>query len=89
MIYDWYRIFNLDEFEALGLVSNEYTVDLAGIGQVVFLVTKGNEIGVTYDDVFLALNFNLNNPYEFDDRALFLNTLNNDVYYGFVVPDET
>jgi hypothetical protein len=56
MIYTWYYIFNKDEFDALNLVSKTYTLILKGIGQREVLVTKGNYLGITYDDVFLPVN---------------------------------
>lgn len=87
MTFDWYRIFNLEEFEDTGLVSREYTVDLAGIGETTVLVTKGNEIGVLFDDVFMILQLNAQNPVVMDGRALYLDS-NGDVQVGIEVPDE-
>ncbi len=71
MIYRWYYIFNIAEFEALGLVSTVYTLVLDNnVGKKDFLVTKGQAIGITYADVFLSLNLNAKNPFEFEDYAI-------------------
>jgi hypothetical protein len=40
MIFDWYKIFNLTDFLALGLISKTYTVTLDEIGDEDFLVTN-------------------------------------------------
>ena len=81
MIYDYYKIFNKTEFEALDLVSKTYTLDLEGIGESEILVTKGVELGITYDGVFLSLNMNDENPFEFDDHAIYIDA-NDDVWLG-------
>jgi len=87
MIYDWYKIFNLDEFNALGLVSKTYTLNLEDIGEQEILVTKGNLVSLEYNDVFLSLNLNGYNPFEMDGYACYIKE-NNDVYLGILV-DET
>lgn len=83
MQYTWFKIFNRTEFLALNLVSKTYTHNLQGIGQKDILVTRGNGIGVLYDDVFLTLDLG-DNPFVMDDRALYIDALN-DVYVGIAV----
>lgn len=81
--YNWYKIFNLTEFEALGLVSRTYEFVLEGLGLREVLVTKGNTVGVVFDDVFLSLGFlNDEGYFAFEDRAVFLQTATQDVYVG-------
>lgn len=82
MIYDWFKIFNLTEFNAAGLVSREYVLELEDIGQKSILVTKGDLVSVLYDDVFLSLNLNAHNPFEFENHAVYLDPLTNDVHLG-------
>lgn len=89
MIYDWYKIFNKTEFEDTGLVSRTLTLYLDGVGDKEVLVTKANELGVVYEDVFLRVNFNNENPYTISPYAVFLDTENQDVYLGIEVPEET
>lgn len=79
--YDWYKIFNTDEFDEIGLVSKTYTYVLQGLGEKDFLVTKGNLTGITYDDVYLPLDMNEKNPFEFEDFAIYKNA-DNDVFWG-------
>lgn len=86
MIYSWYKIFNKIEFEALGLVSRTYTLNLEGIGQREILVTKGNFISALYDGVHLVLGLNDKNPFEFEGHAIFLDE-SNDVWIGVLIED--
>lgn len=79
--YTWYKIFNTTEFEALGLVSKEYTVEFEGVGEKTILVTRGNVTSVLFDDIFLSVNLNGNNPFLFDDRGLYVDS-NQDAYVG-------
>lgn len=84
MNYTWFKIFNRTEFEALGLVSRTYTLNLQGIGQKDILVTKGNGVGMLYDGVFLLLELNDLNPFELDSRAIYIDE-SNDVYLGIAI----
>lgn len=84
MIFQWFPIFNKDEFDALELVSKTYTWDLTGIGEVDVLVTKGVGYGITYDGVFLSLNLNDENPFIMDGYAIYMDS-DNMVYLGFEV----
>lgn len=86
MTYDWYRIFNLEEFEDADLVSREYTVELDGLGVKTVLVTKGNEIGILFDEVFLIIGLNDQSPVVMDGRAAFLDS-NGDVQVGILLED--
>lgn len=63
MIFEWFKIFNLTEFEALSLVSKTYTQILEGIGQKDILVTKGECVSLLYDGVFLPIELNEINPF--------------------------
>jgi hypothetical protein len=80
-MFTWYKIFNTTEFDALGLVSKTYTYNLQGVGQKSILVTKANGYGITYEGVFLFLNLNDENPFEFDGYAIYSDA-NDDVHLG-------
>ena len=86
MNYEWFKIFNKTEFEALNLISKEYTYNFEGIGNKTILVTKGNVLSVLFDDIFMSVNLNDNNPFEMDDRAVYLDA-NNDVWVGILDED--
>ena len=81
MIYDWYRIFNLTEFNALNLVSKVYELNLEDLGIKEVMVTKGDSVGILYNGIFLTLNLNQKNPFEFDLQAIYIDS-NNDVFLG-------
>jgi len=83
-IYDWFKIFNLDEFLATGFVSKTYEYNFVGVGLKDILVTRGNLNSVLFDDVFLAINLNQNNPFELDNRAVYIDS-NDDVWVGIKV----
>ncbi len=87
MIYDWFLIFNLTEFEALGLVSKLYTIELEDVGEKDILVVMGNNPGMIYEDIFLSLNMNDENPFAFEDHAIYLNEDTQDVYLGILVDE--
>ncbi len=87
MIYSWYKIFNLTEFEALGLVSKNYTLDFEDLGQKEILVTKGNLVSILYADVFLPIGLSDENPVERDDHAVYLDDTTQDVYLGIAVDE--
>lgn len=82
MTWTWFKIFNLSEFNATGLVSRTYTVVFDGIGQKDILVTKGNLVGVTYDGVYLGINLNDQNPFELEGLKVYVEPGTNDVYLG-------
>lgn len=86
MIFDWYKIFNLTEFEALGLVSREYTLDFEDLGEQTVLVTKGNTVGLLYNTFFLSIDLNSENPFYFDGYAVYKDD-NNDIYLGIEVDE--
>lgn len=80
-MFDWYKLFNKEDFEASGLVSRTLTVELADIGLKSILITKGNLIGITYEGVFLPVNLNGVNPFYFEGYGVYLRD-NGDVYLG-------
>jgi hypothetical protein len=86
MIYDWYFIFNSDDFDDLDLVSQTLTLDLDGIGEKDILVTKGINYAITYEGVFLSLELNDKNPFEFDSLAIYRDAYNN-VWLGILNAD--
>jgi hypothetical protein len=79
--FNWYRLFNLDDFEDTGLPSYEFTVELTGIGVKEVLITKGNSTSITYGDTMLTINLNNKNPFRYGERAVFLDD-NSDVWLG-------
>lgn len=84
MNFDWYKIINKTEFEALDLVSKEVEVILDGIGLSTILVTKGNLISLVYDGVMVSIGVTEDNPFVFDGYAVYLDE-NNDIWLGVVV----
>jgi len=69
--YTWYFIFDPNVDFPATLVSRLFTLPLNGIGRVEILATRGNLMGITYDDVFLPINLNDKSPFEFEGYAVF------------------
>ena len=86
MTYNWYYIINADEFEATGLVSQELDLELENIGPKTVLVTMGAMLGITYEGVFLPLEMNGENPFEFDGHAIQVHD-NGNVFLGIAVDE--
>jgi hypothetical protein len=82
MNYNWFKIFNRTEFDALELTSKTYTLFLEGVGEKDILVTKGNYYGMTYEGIFLCLQMGDVNPYVMDGHAAYLDEATDDVYLG-------
>ncbi len=80
-MWNWYNIFNLTDWLATELVSRTLTLDIVGIGETEFLITQGNETGITVGDAFLPLNFEGSNPFVSGSKGVYVDA-NNDVWYG-------
>ncbi len=86
-IYDWYKVYNLADFLAEDLVSKEVEVIFETVGLKEIRLTKGyNEISILFDDVFLIPNLNEKNPFEFEDRAAYIDD-NDDIWVGIKVEE--
>lgn len=77
MTYNWYQIFNIDEFNAEGLYSKQYEIELVGIGLKSIFVVKGFSYSIIYDNTMLTVNMAGNNPFEFNGYAIYLDEENN------------
>lgn len=84
-MFNWYKIFNLDDFNALNLVSQDLDLFLTGPGEVTITITKGNEVSINFLDAFLPVNFNGKNPFIAGDYAIYQDLAKN-VWLGIVIP---
>lgn len=86
MIFDWYKLFSMDEFLETGLTSRELIRVLETIGRTTVLISRGNVVSLTYNEVFLPINFLEANPYVDSGYASYIDGENN-VWLGIeVVP---
>jgi hypothetical protein len=81
MAASWYKIFNLAEFNASGLVSQTLLLNLPDRGQQTFEIFKGNEVNLVYADAFLPVDFLGMNPYVQGDYAVYRDDAD-DVWLG-------
>jgi hypothetical protein len=72
--YDWYDIFNLNEFLATGLPSRTIKVLLVGIGLKTIQIVRGVGVSIVYEGVMLRIGLNDKNPFEFGGYAVALET---------------
>lgn len=86
MNFDWYQIFNLDDFEDTGLVSRTFSVDLEGRGDTEVTVYRGVGYSVRWDDHYLPIEFQDHNPYVLDGAAVYVDDDAN-VFIGFEVEE--
>ena len=84
MIYDWYKLFNLDSFLAEEITSREMIVLLETLGRTSILVSRGNLVSITYDEVYLPVNYEDENPYYDSGLASYVDDDNN-VWLGVEV----
>lgn len=77
----WFLIFNAVEFDATGLVSKLYKLELEGFGVKEILVTKGVNYGITFNSVFLSLELNGVRQFTFETYSIYKKS-NGDVYLG-------
>lgn len=83
-IYDWYKVINKNEFLATGLVQRTLELILEGVGGKTVMVTNANTFGIVVDDVFLSVGVTEANPFEFENRACYIDEAG-DVWYGIYV----
>jgi hypothetical protein len=72
-MFDWYEIFDANEFQASETPSRSLNVFLEGVGFEEVLITKGGFQSVTFRGVFLPVTFLNRNPYEREGYAVYKN----------------
>lgn len=85
--YDWYKIFNTTEFDALGIPSRNYVINLEDLGPKEFLVCKGIGYSILYEENYICLEMNDVNPNEFEGFAIYKNA-DNDVFFGILIDED-
>jgi hypothetical protein len=81
-MFDWYKIFEYEDFIESGLVSQSKRVFLEGIGFEEILITKGVMTSVLFRGVFLPLEFNGQNPYSFGGDYSIFKDPSNSIWIG-------
>lgn len=89
MNFDWFNIFNLDEFLALNICSRNLTLSLEDHGEKEVLITRGNEISITFEDVLMPISYEDENPFvregDGDIHYAVYKDSDNDVWLGIEV----
>lgn len=84
-IYNWFKIFNINEFLSLDLVSKSYALRLQGIGDSIFTAYQGNYVSVQYLDEFMPVDLYEPAQYEKGTYSIYRDDATGDVYFGFLV----
>ncbi len=84
--YDWYFLINLVDFLATGLISREFQLNFPNLGLKTILLTSGELVSVTFDDVILSIGLNNKNPFYFDSHAVYYDS-NGAVWLGILHGD--
>lgn len=82
IVYEWYKLFHLNDLTTAGLVSKKLVFDLEGKGETEFLVVAGNETSILYDGVLLPVGYLGLNPYSRAGYAVYKDA-NDDIWFGF------
>lgn len=77
MIWEWYKIFNMDEFLATELTSRNLVAILEARGRATILISRGCLVSITYNDTYLPINLVGINPFIESGYASFIDTDNN------------
>jgi hypothetical protein len=80
-MFNWFRLFNQQEFLDLELVSYEFDVELEGVGTKNIMIAKGTAVSIFVDGIFLSINLNGRNPFRYNELAVYLDE-NEDVWLG-------
>lgn len=86
MIYNWFKLFNYNEFLATELTSRTIVAVLEGYGTATILVSRGNIVSLTFDEVYLPVNLNGINPRRAEGYASYIDG-SQDVWLGIEVPE--
>jgi hypothetical protein len=81
MILNWFKVYNIQDFNDEDLVSKELELDFGVLGIKTILLTKGISYSILYDGIFLSFNLNDKNPFAFDDTVIYVDG-NLDLYLG-------
>lgn len=73
--YDWYFLTDLADFIASGLISREFVLNFPTLGLQTILLTSGELVSVTFDNVILPIGLNNKNPFYFDSHAVYYDSL--------------
>lgn len=74
----------MNEFLALNIGSQLYSLNLNGVGQSEFTAYLGNVVNVKYLDEILPVNLYSPALYEKTNYAVYRDDITGDVYFGFL-----
>ncbi|MDR2426821.1 MAG: hypothetical protein LBD46_06575 [Endomicrobium sp.] len=76
-MWQWYRIFNLNDFDALSVPDYTFSIELEGKGFQTFRIIKGLLYSVIVDGIFLTPFLNGRNGFEKDNKSAYIDEDNN------------
>ena len=84
--YDWYLIINRQDFIDMDIPIYTFQKILEGPGLKEISVVRGNKISIIYETILLTSFMNDNNPFYFEDHAIFVD-VEEDIYLGILIEE--
>ena len=76
-MWKWFKVFNLNDFDALGVPDFTFTADLADRGLQTYRLLKGYLYSVIVDGLVLTPFLNDRNGFNKDNRSAYIDQDNN------------
>jgi hypothetical protein len=76
-MWQWYKIYNLDNFDKLGVTDYTFDIELEGRGWTTFRICKGTLYGVVVDGIYLAPSLNGKNEFNKGNRSAYIDDKRN------------
>ena len=86
-IYNWYNLFNMNDFDNMGIPSFSDEFFLTDVGAETIMITKGNLTSILFRDTFLPVNLNGKNPFVVGTYAVYYDE-NFDIWLGIEKPED-
>lgn len=85
-MWQWYKIYNLDNFDELNVADYTFDIELEGRGVCIFRICKGNFYAVIVDGVYLVPFLNGKNGFNMDNRSAYIDAKRN-LWVGYYVAE--
>ena len=83
-MWNWFKLFNFDEFIAADIPCRDFVAVLQGIGTETILISRGNILSITFRGVYLPVNLLDINPKISEGYGSFIDEAG-DVWLGIEV----
>lgn len=92
MIFAWYRVFELSDFDNFGTESGVWSIQIPDRGTIDGEVYNGRFVGLVYNGLYLPFGLNQTEPFiqtkHTTGEVFAIDVFNGGVYLGFEVQDD-